>query len=84
MTKVLQPIDVCINKPFKDFVREKYENRLHNKYTSTHTGKIRRASEATIELLPRSMEATVAGYISTAWKKIPSDLIIPSFKKMLY
>lgn len=71
LTCKLQPLDVSVNKPFKQYIREEYENWLTNEeHPLTPTGKIKKA--------PAS---TVAQWVSNAWKKIPEKIIVKSFKK---
>lgn len=71
MTSQLQPLDVSVNKPFKNLVRHEYENwLLSGNLPLTTTGKIKKAPVS-----------TVAHWVSNAWKKIDAPLIIKSFKK---
>lgn len=71
MTSQLQPLDVSINKPFKDYVKREYENWLHlEKHPLTPSGKIKKASASKI-----------AEWVSVAWKKVSNETIIHSFKK---
>lgn len=71
MTSVLQPLDVSINKPFKQYAREEYEKWLE-------TPNLPRTPAGKIKKVPPS---TVAAWISTAWKRISEETIRKSFKK---
>src|SRR5690606_10936527 len=50
ITKVLQPLDIAVNKSFKDNLKKKWEDRMSNSenHSFTKTGKLRRATYATI------------------------------------
>ena len=70
LTSVLQPLDKCINKPFKAKLRMLYETWMVNSpFTYTPSGKKRAPSE---EL--------VLTWINRARNGIPQDLIEKSFK----
>jgi len=71
MTSVLQPMNVCINKPFKDRLRQQYLTWITDPARElTETGKIKRTAPS-----------EVARCVSAAWKAIPESIIVRSFKK---
>ncbi|KAM7298529.1 pogo transposable element with KRAB domain [Ixodes scapularis] len=71
MTSQLQPLDVSINKPFKDRLRKFYTDWLtEQEHELTPAGRIKRASLG-----------QVASWIAAAWDDIPSELIVKSFQK---
>lgn len=70
LTLVLQPLDKCINKPFKAKVRAQYETWMVNgPFTYTPSGKKRALSK---EMVLR--------WIDRAWREIPVELITRSLK----
>jgi len=71
MTSVLQPMDVSINKPFKDRLSHQYLTWIADPARElTETGKIKCAASS-----------EVARWVSAAWKAILESIIIRSFKK---
>jgi hypothetical protein len=70
MTSVLQPMDISINKPFKDRLRQQYLTWIADPARELiETGKIKRAAPS-----------KVVWWVSAAWKAIPESIIIRSFK----
>ena len=71
MTGILQPLDVCINKPFKDRMRKKWHDwMLEGEHTLTPTGRTRKADLNII-----------CKWIIESWNNIPSELISKLFRK---
>lgn len=71
MTGLLQPLDVCINKPFKDRLRSKWQQwMISGEHTLTATGRTRKA-----EL------NVICNWIKQAWDDIPTEMIQKSFRK---
>jgi hypothetical protein len=71
MTSVLQPMDVSINKSFKDRVRQQYLTWIADPARElTETGKNKRAAPS-----------EVARWVLAAWKAIPESIIVKSLKK---
>lgn len=70
-TSLLQPLDVCVNKTFKDKVRCLCMDWMgQGGHTLMPTGKVKRLS---VEL--------VCSWVLYAWRSLPSRLIATSFKK---
>jgi len=68
---VLQPMDVSINKPFKDRLRQQYLTWIADLARElTEPGKIKCAAPS-----------EVAWWVSAAWKAIPESIMVRSFKK---
>lgn len=71
MTSQLQPLDVCINKPFKDRVRCLYNEWMQEgDHALTPTGRLKRASLSQL-----------VGWILDAWHGIPDTMVVRSFQK---
>ena len=71
MTSMLQPLDVSINKPFKDRMRKKWQEwMLAGEHTFTAGGHIQK-----VEL------DEICRWISAAWNDIPTEMIAKSFHK---
>ena len=70
LTPVLQPLDKCLNKPFKTRVRAQYQAWMVNgPFTYTPSRKKRAPNK---EL--------VLQWVNKAWQEIPAELVIRSFK----
>lgn len=71
LTSILQPLDVCINKPFKQKLKQRYSNFMA---TTTHqftpSGRIKKPS---LELIVK--------WVIDSWDEIDAEIIIKSFKK---
>ena len=71
MTGILQPLDVSINKPFKDHLRNKWQQwMISGEHTLTASGRMRKA-----EL------NVICNWIKQAWDEIPTEMIQKSFLK---
>lgn len=71
LTGQLQPLDVGVNKPFKDLLRREYNEWLSaDNRELTPAGRVKRASLA-----------TVCGWVLSAWSAIPRDVVMRSFAK---
>lgn len=71
LTSLLQPLDVCLNKPFKDRIRKMWQEWMcSGEVRSTKGGNLMKPD---IEL--------VAKWVKEAWDSIPADMVIRSFLK---
>jgi hypothetical protein len=71
LTSICQPLDVAINKPFKDNLRKEWYFWMFNSGAGyTVGGNLRRAKIS-----------DVCGWVIRAWENISNDIIIRSFKK---
>lgn len=74
MTAQLQLLVVCINKPFKDRLKQVYVDWMRSsKPAPTLMGRLKRVSPAVL-----------CSWIAEAWATIPKDLVILAFKKMFH
>lgn len=71
MTSQLQPLNICIKNPFRDWIKHCYQEwrKLGDLEVMT-TGRLKRASPAVL-----------CSWIVDAWASIPEELVIRSFKK---
>lgn len=71
LTSICQPLDVMINKPFKDHLRKEWHAWMANGGAGeTAGGNLRRASLS-----------DVCWWIKRSWENISNEIIIESFKK---
>ena len=71
MTSILQPLNVSINKPFKDCMRAKWQEwMLAGEHTFTAGGRIWK-----VEL------DEICRWISDAWNDPPTEMIVKLFRK---
>ncbi len=67
---VLTTMDVSVNCPLKEYVRQEYEKWLENpNLPVTKAGKTKKA-----------FPSVIASWILTGWQKISEDIILKSFK----
>ena len=70
LTLVLQPLDKCLNKPFKDNIRRKYLSWLiTGPFEFTPAGKKKAPSRN-----------QVLRWVKDAWQEIPAEMVERSFK----
>ena len=74
LTKILQPLDVGINKPFKDNLKDGWERWMANETNATYT-------KSGIRRRMRYQEA--ARLVSESFYSISTDTILHSFEKAL-
>ena len=71
LTSVLQPLDVSLNKPFKDRLREKWTTwMIEGEKEHTAGGNVKAASLS-----------TMCQWVDEAWKSLPAEMVARSFKK---
>ena len=71
LTKLLQPLDIAVNKVFKTELRKLWEHWMcHGEKSFTNTGRMRRASYQ-----------TVVQWVKDAWAAVPDTAIISGFVK---
>ena len=71
LTSLVQPLDVCLNKPFKDRLREKWMTwMMSGEKTFTPGGQLRAASLV-----------TVCQWVKESWQELSKEMVERSFKK---
>ena len=71
LTSILQPLDVCLNKPFKDNVYKYWLEWISSGLPEeTKGGNLKKL-------------VLVTKLVKKTWEKIPNETVIKSFKKML-
>ena len=71
MTGILQPLDVCINKPFKDGLRVKWQEwMIAGEHTQTASGRMCKADLNVI-----------CGWMKEAWNHIQMEMMKTYFRK---
>lgn len=71
LTSILQPLDVCLHKPFKDRLRTKWNNWMQTSHAPlTKGGNLKKVDIVTI-----------SEWVKDAWLSIPAEMIVKSFKK---
>ena len=71
LTSVLQPLDVCLNKPFKDRVRQKWMAWMAEGIHELMAGGRQK----------KPSEELMCQWISEAWRDIPREMVANSFLK---
>ncbi|XP_077109885.1 uncharacterized protein LOC143766246 isoform X2 [Ranitomeya variabilis] len=71
LTSVLQPLDVCLNKPFKERVRKMWHEWMSS--DQARLTKVGNLMNPDIEL--------IAKWVRDAWEDIPEDMVERAFKK---
>lgn len=71
LTSVLQPLDVCLNKPFKDRVR-----KMWHEWMSSGQARLTKGGN----LMKPDIEL-IATWVRDAWEEIPEDMVQRAFKK---
>ena len=71
LTSLVQPLDVCLNKPFKDRLREKWMTwMMSGEKTFTPGGQLRASSLV-----------TVCQWVKESWQELSKEMVERSFKK---
>lgn len=71
LTSLMQPLDVSLNKPFKDRLRAKWMQWMTEENKPVTKG----GNTKKVDIV------TIAEWVKDAWSEIPSEKIIHSFKK---
>ena len=71
LTSVLQPLDVCLNKPFKDRVKQKWMAWTAEGIHELTVGRCQK----------KPSEELKSQWIGEAWRDIPREMVANSFLK---
>ncbi|KAJ1211543.1 hypothetical protein NDU88_006901 [Pleurodeles waltl] len=71
LTSLVQPLDVCLNKPFKDRIREQWNEWMVSGKKSFTKGGNMRAPQLDV----------LCKFVIKAWNDIDAETVIKSFKK---
>ncbi|KAJ1206561.1 hypothetical protein NDU88_001964 [Pleurodeles waltl] len=71
LTSLVQPLDVCLNKPFKDRIREQWNEWMVSGEKSFTKGGNMRAPQLDV----------LCKFVIKAWNDIDAETVIKSFKK---
>lgn len=71
LTSLVQPLDMCLNKPFKDCVQEQWNEWISDSEKSFTKGSNMHAPQ--LDML--------CNFVINAWNDIPVEMVISSFKK---
>jgi transposase-like protein len=69
MTGILQPLDIAVNKPFKDRLRTQYTSWLESRFIEN----------GTISSRPKPKREDISIWMSLAWREIQHDIIRNAF-----
>ncbi|KAH8028881.1 hypothetical protein HPB51_020012 [Rhipicephalus microplus] len=69
MTSTLEPIDIVLNKSFKDQMRLEYQKWMSRYNPKTPMGR-----------LQRPPFATVCGWVLSTWRSLPDSMVENAFK----
>ena len=71
LSSILQPLDVCLNKPFKDCMRERWTTwMVKGEKSLTPAGNVKAPSSTTL-----------TSWVLEAWRGLPKEMVTRSFKK---
>ncbi|XP_062829050.1 pogo transposable element with KRAB domain isoform X2 [Anolis carolinensis] len=71
LTSVLQPLDVCLNKAFKDRLR-----KMWHEWMSSGQGRLKKVGN-----VMKPDIKLIANWVRDAWEEIPEDMVQHAFRK---